>query len=256
MNLYILTMQFVTVDFTNLFRKGCCMKARIMSAAVALLVSVSVSMAQDVTPSIGAGSKAILFTFQGLSDLGAGNFNGGIGGKYFLSSAMAVRAGIEFKTVHQEIPAPVTPSEPLGKDGSMSATKFGISVAGEYHFLPGRVSPYVGAGLGFSSESNQLKTAETGTALLPPQQTTYKNIAIDSVDVNPGIGLNVGGIVGVEFFVTKEISLGAEYQIGYAMLSRSDEEQITVNRTDKTPMGSEWTIDINAKGGLMLSIYF
>ena len=40
--------------------------------------------ADDVTPSIELNSKAMRFSFSGLSVLGAGAFNGGFGGKYFI----------------------------------------------------------------------------------------------------------------------------------------------------------------------------
>ena len=52
--------------------------------ALILALFVCTSFAQKDGPFIGAGSKAVLFNFSGLANLGANNFDGGAGFKFFL----------------------------------------------------------------------------------------------------------------------------------------------------------------------------
>ncbi|MFZ1082168.1 MAG: outer membrane beta-barrel protein, partial [Candidatus Kryptoniota bacterium] len=93
------------------------------------------------------GSKAFLFDFSGLSDLGANAYMGGIGGKYFLSNQVAVRAMLEFG-LHDS-----TAKETEGANYTVDETMFGIEGAIEYHLpISSRVSPYVGGGVYFTTE--------------------------------------------------------------------------------------------------------
>jgi hypothetical protein len=225
------------------------MKARFLSAVVALLVSGSAVMAQDAS-SISAGSKAILFTFQGLNVLGVGTFNGGIGGKFFLSSPLAVRAAIQFASSNTVLKPAVAPTAPITEtDGSNSSTTFGVSAGVEYHFLTSRVSPYAGAEVLFSNTSTESKNVVTGNP--PPAQTVTKN----AIGGGAGTTIRVSGIAGVEFFLTKELSLGGEYQLGLNMVSRPDQEQTTGPTTTTTPVGGSTVIGIGT-AALTLSVYF
>lgn len=237
------------------------MKARLMAGVLGIVMAVSFACAEDFVTSVAPNSKAMLFTFKGLSSMEAGDFNGGIGAKYYLSSSTALRVGLEFMTASVALPAnPEALLNQTGIDGSASATKFGISAAVEYHLLPTRVSPYVGGGIGISSGSTEYKNPVVNDP--PPrvqiQQTTDKNFPVDTLGVtlNPGFEMNVGGIVGVEFFITKEISLSAEYQLFYSTTSFSDEEEIQGNLTQKTKMGSTSGLKISSIGGLTLAVYF
>ena len=48
----------------------------------------------QVTPTLGPGTTAVLFTFDGLNFLRADSFDGGAGFKYFLSEENALRVGL------------------------------------------------------------------------------------------------------------------------------------------------------------------
>ena len=123
---------------------------KVLLTAFALLVVASVSFGQEVMPSLTGGSKALLFSFGGLSNLGANNFNGGFGAKYYLSSSMAVRAGLQFASASTTTPANPAAGD-VGVDGSTSSTTIGVGAAIELHLATARVSPYIGAGVGFST---------------------------------------------------------------------------------------------------------
>lgn len=228
------------------FRKGFCMKVRFISGMVALLLSVSMAMAaEDVAGSITSGSKALLFTFSGLNSLGANAYNGGIGGKYFLNNALAIRASLQFTNNSTSTPA-VSPNT---LDGSSSSTRVGITAGGEYHLLTSRVSPYVGAALGLSSLTNDTKTSAVSAAT---QQET-KN----AIGSTAGMTFSIGALGGIEFFLTKELSLGAEYQLGWSSTSGYDQESTNgTNPTEKTKTGSSQFIGISNGGALTLSVYF
>ena len=216
-----------------------------------VMVPLSTYSADDVGSSIGLNSKAVLFDFSGLSFLGAGAFNGGFGAKYFLTDVLALRGSLQFLTVSQSVAA--NPSAgTTGTDGSTSATQFGLSAAAEYHLLKTRVSPYVGGGLSFSTMSTQSKPPVTGATA---QTTTKNKIAgevINGVTYDAGLNFGIDGLAGVEFFITKEVSLAAEYQLGYSVLSRYDQDVAGA----KTKVGSLNSFGISATGLLTLAFYF
>lgn len=231
------------------------MKARIISATVALLVSVSVAMAQDVMPSTGAGSKALLFSFQGF---GTGDFNGGIGGKFFLSNSLALRASVGMESANQEDLA--NPGTGLvGADGYQKAFQINASVGGEYHLLTSRVSPYVGAQVIFSSTSTESKNSDEAATATAIDQTTVKNRLAGELGYRSGTGIGLSALLGAEFFITKELSLSGEYNLGYMGLSRPDQESIrTINNVETkvtTKVGSYSVIGTGA-GALTVAIYF
>lgn len=229
------------------------MKARLMAGVLAVVLAASFAYAQDFTTSVAQGSKSMLFSFQGLSDLGAGDYNGGIGGKYFLSNNIGIRVGLVFGNYSQVVVA--NPGAGMtGTDGSRSGTEFGINAAVEYHLLPTRVSPYVGAGVSFTSASTEVKSMEVGNP--PPAQDVTKNSAAGVNGYYGGTELAVGGLVGVEFFLTKEVSLGAEYWVGYSSFSPADQEFTTGSITTTTKQNSSSYIELTSSGYLTLSIYF
>ena len=217
----------------------------------ALTMAVSFLSAQEVTPAIGAHSKALLFNFSGLNVLGANNYAGGIGAKFFLSPAMALRGGLQFgttnTTLHSAIPIPVGLTE---MEGSATSMNFGLNAALEMHMSPSRVSPYIGGLVGISSLSNETTPATIGAP--PVAGGTTKN----SVGSGAGMRLSAGGLCGIEFFLTKEISLSAEYMLGYSMVSPYDQEVTNAGTTTTTKGNSSWTINIATVGGLTLSVYF
>jgi opacity protein-like surface antigen len=221
-----------------------------ISLILALLFTVS--FAQDTHTFIGTGSKAVLFSFSGLSNLGANNFEGGAGMKYFLTAPLALRGALLVNASGSTIPANPGAGE-VGIDGSTSATTFGIEGALEYHLTTTRVTPYFGGGIGFSISSDESIPPVTGTA--PLYQVTTKN----RQGSGAGTTVNFFALMGVEYFIVNEISLSAEYRLGYNLLSPSDEE-VSSNRpgfvTQTTKGTSTHDFYLNSQGFLTLAIYF
>jgi opacity protein-like surface antigen len=197
---------------------------RKVSILLSALVLLSVSSAQSQTTFTGPsqGSKAILFNFQGLSTLNLNDYPAqyGIGGKYFISKEMAIRAMLLFGMNNQ-----TTKTTPEQTDNSLT---FGIGGALEYHLpLSASVSPYVGGGLAFSSSTNK---TNAGFGEAKSTSTTFQ----------------LGALAGVEYFFNQSLSLGAEYQLG-------------IISTSNSPFGGPKTSDFSfgiQTFGLTMSVYF
>ncbi len=230
---------------------------RILLSAVTLCLGVSLSMAQDVVPTLGAGSKAVLFSFGGLSFLSAGTFDGGVGARYYLSDAMSVRAGIQLTSASQSTPANPGAGQ-VGFDGSSSATVLGLEGAAEWHMGKGRVVPYLGVGAGLSTTSTDAKPAVAGAAPLtqPETKNGQLGLAINGTTYYGGTTFQVFALAGVEFFLYKELSLSAEYELGYMSTSRKDEEVTVGGTTTTTKLGSLSNLGITNSGLLTLAVYF
>jgi len=221
---------------------------KILLTAFALLVASSLSFGQEVMPSLTGGSKALLFSFGGLSNLSANSYLGGFGAKYYLSSSMAVRAGLMFTSNSTTTPANPGTGQ-VGVDGSTSNTTIGVGGAIELHMGTGRVSPYLGAGVQFSTTSTETKNAAVATPPAVPVQTVVKNAGGNTT-------FTVYGMAGFEFFLWKEVSLSGEYRVGFSSTSQKDQETTTGPTTTTIKQGSATQIGIAAQGVLTLGVYF
>ncbi len=232
------------------------MKKTVILLAILVLAS-TVAFGQDVVPSINAGSMGVLFQFSGLANIGAGAYQGGIGAKYFLSDRAAVRVAAQFQYAKDVLPANPAPGQ-RGTDGYMSGTTFGLLAAIEYHLGKGRARPYIGAGALFSTTSTDAKSA----VIAPFQQGEVKNqfggYTISNINFNPSTTFGVAGLFGVEFFLYKELSLSAEYQLMYGMISYKDRETIGggTTTTDPSPTGTGSKFGIFNDGSVILTVYF
>lgn len=231
------------------------MTTRLSLFALLSLFVLSSAVAQTEAPTLTTGSRALLFSFGGLANLNANAFDGGVGGKYYISNDWALRGGIQFATANRTIPANPGPGQ-VGTDGSQSAWRFGISAALEYHLTKNRVSPYVGGGMGFSLTRTESKNTVIGTGA----QTTRKNSAggetIEGATYVAGSAIGVYGLAGVEFFLVNEVSLAAEYRLGLTITSRADEEVTSGNTTVTTKVGGSTIFGVATGGALTLSVYF
>ncbi|MCG3121069.1 MAG: hypothetical protein ALAOOOJD_04016 [bacterium] len=232
------------------------MLKKLFAAVIAVGLLHTLAFGQGITPNLAKGTTALLFSFNGLSNLNAGDFDGGVGVKYYYKDGVALRLGLQFATASRDLPAN-PPAGLQGKDGEQSATRFGVSAAAEWHRGTGRANAYLGAGLGFATTSTESKSVALGTA----NQTVVKNY--DNGESIPGAGIFLGGtnfnlfaLLGAEFFVFKEVSLAAEYRLGFAKLSRADEEITSGNQTITTKVGGSSGVGISNSGVLTLAFYF
>jgi opacity protein-like surface antigen len=215
------------------------------SIFVVLIFSFSLLLAQETQSYYEAGAKGLTFSFNGFSP---GSFNGGIGGKYFLNTDLALKGGVLFSSARQTVPFQGT----SGVDGERKGSEFGVFVGIEKHLNTRRVSPYLGAGFEYASSSTERKTAEAD----PADQETIKNRAGGELGYQGGTTLAFAALFGCEFFVIKNLSLGAEYQLGYMKMSLKDEEDTVGNVTVTYKQGSYREYGVNSSGMLALTFYF
>jgi opacity protein-like surface antigen len=229
------------------------MKIQTLAGVLAIAGSISIASGQEFPTSVHGGAKALLFTFSGLSNLGANSYNGGVGGKYYLSDPLAIRGGLQFSYFSQNVAAN-PPAGTTGEDGSASAFRLGLNAAAEYHLTTNRLSPYFGGAINFTTTSTETETAVVGNP--PGPQTTTKNGTAGVAGFFGGLNFGLGLLAGAEFFLTREISLGAEYVLGFSMLSPYDQKVTSGSTTVTTEGNSSWTLNAASTGTLILAVYF
>ncbi len=101
----------------------------------------------------------------------------GIGAMIYLDN-FALRPTLQFGTTKQD------------NGTERSASIFGLGAAIIKHLNENRISPYYGAGLDFSSSKEDNSTERSASEF------------------------SIYGLLGVDFYITKNVSLGAEYNAG------------------------------------------
>ena len=221
---------------------------KVLGLFLAIAMLVSFSFSQDVMPAAKAGAKSLNFTFAGLGGFGIGasgplkgNF-AGFGASYFLSNDAAVRGALQVGLASTSTPSNA-PSGQSGTDGSTSAFTFGLAADYLMYMNAGRVRPYMGAGINFSTSTSDVKNPVVG------------NVAQDEIKGGTPTTFGLAGIMGAEFFVYSEISLSAEYQLNLISLtSVSDLTHSNPSSTVKQP--SMTNILGFGAAGATLHIYF
>jgi outer membrane protein W len=180
----------------------------------------------------------------------------------FLTDRMAVRVAAQFQYARDNGEAHPTGTD-RGIDGYKSGTTFGLLAAVEYHLGKGRARPYVGAGALFSTTSTDYKPTVTGPAPLYQGETKNElgGYTLGGITFTPSTTFGVAGLVGVEFFLYKELSLSAEYQIMFGMQSNKDQETNSGQPGARTQtyyptISSGSKLGIFNEGSLILTVYF
>jgi hypothetical protein len=129
---------------------GCTMKR----VAVALLIA-AVAGTSAWAQKTKAGDKAWLFTLSGLSNLGVGGYNGGLGLLYYLNDDLGLTVGLGFST------SSTTTKAPAGSGGAdETESSLGLTLSPGVRFniaSSGPVVGYAGVGVlvGISSETTE-----------------------------------------------------------------------------------------------------
>jgi opacity protein-like surface antigen len=199
---------------------------RFLLVALALVFVAGAVQAADVVTT--AGSKALVFQFNGLSNLGLGTYNGGIGMRYYLKDKLALRPGLELGLSQDKTKAGISGYS----DDKVTDMGFGLSLALEKHMTPVQsISPYIGAGAGFNISNNK---HEYSVSSNPTTGTTLKV-------TDKGMGFGVFGLAGFEWGFTNSVTLGGEYRLGLNIGSGKTETerqgQATVTSNDSSSFG-------------------
>lgn len=192
--------------------------------------------AQEETHQEDQKSKfGLIFSLSGLDDLRLNEFDGGIGGKYFLNERLALRGVLDLSvsSTNSEI------SSTLGSD-ELDSFSLGISSGVEFHFRGrDRMSPYLGAEFGVhTSSSNFTNTADT--------------ISLREVD-NDLISYRGGVFLGFEIYPVKFFSMSGEY--GLSLSFGSTKSTTTENNMVTRRESDAILLETSSKGLLILTFY-
>jgi len=168
---------------------------RLLLVFTALIVAANISFTQGTTPKTKEGSFGWLFTLGGLSNLGAGNYNDGVGAKYYIKDDLALRGGINFST--QSIPGSVE-----------NPQSYGINAGITYNWASeGAVVGYFGGMVGYGASKPFVGTGG------------------ETVDATTTV--SIGALSGFEWFPWNQISLGGEYQLMFTSEKSPQEDAST-----------------------------
>lgn len=133
-------------------------------------------------------------------------------GRFFLSDNMAVRLGFMFdiSTISDTQPDPANINN-IEKETDR-ITDFGLMPGIEIHFpLGNRVSPYVGAELGFTTRSTKYEYS-----------TNFNNDNITQTGIGGFTQFGLNMLVGTDVAIYKGLYLGAEFGFGFSTTSFPD----------------------------------
>jgi opacity protein-like surface antigen len=205
-----------------------------------LVVVLLVGAASAATVPTSKGDKAMVFTFHGLNDLDLTGYGHewGVGMRYYISDMGAIRAGLEFG---QDSWTEKGLAEGV-EDRENKESSFGLELNYERHLEAAckSVSPYLGAGGGFWSWKSEDEVFATRAN---PKWTETES------------GFYVQAIAGFEWGFTECMTLGGEYELGWASGSWKDEydngegSTETVDEEDFSFMGFN-------TASLFLSVYW
>jgi opacity protein-like surface antigen len=211
---------------------GCTMKR----VAVALLIA-AVAGTSAWAQKTKEGDKAWLFTLSGLSNLGVGGYNGGLGLLYYLNDDLGLTVGLGFSTSSTTTKAPTGG----GEDETKSSLELTLSPGVRFNIASsGPVVGYAGVGVlvGISSE-------------------TTKNLRYikDDKEEKSSTSIGAGVTVGAEWFAWSNVSLGASYSLAFTTSSGKTKTTLS-GKTTEQHAPSTTTIATTPSGAFTLSIYW
>lgn len=173
-----------------------------------------------------------LFHGSGASSGNPFSLNNGmnqIRGRYFLSSSMAIRAGLNISASNTRDNFAENP-DGSGATGTAKQSSMGISLMPgfEKHFAgTNRLSTYVGADLLIGIRSASQKTENSdGSAYVKDLSIDYKGGWANG-GARGGFDFGVRGVAGADFYFIPNVYLGAEFGWGFVASKASKIERTT-----------------------------
>jgi opacity protein-like surface antigen len=204
--------------------------------AVALLIA-AVAGTSAWAQKTKAGDKAWLFTLSGLSNLGVGGYNGGLGLLYYLNDDLGLTVGLGFSTSSTTTKAPTGG----GEDETKSSLELTLSPGVRFNIASsGPVVGYAGVGVvvGISSETTE-----------NPNHVSGNKVETSSTRIGAGV------TVGAEWFAWSNVSLGASYSLAFTT-SSGKTKTTSGGTTTEQDAPSTTTIATTPSGAFTLSIYW
>jgi hypothetical protein len=219
---------------------------------VLALVCGPVLAGETVKPITKAGSKALLFDLGGLAALSAGNYQGGLGFKYYISSGFAVRAALGFGSSSETTKNPSTvvplPANQLG-ESKLTDMAFTIAPGIQYNLVTtNAVVAYAGAQISYTSRNQERTGNNAGLGVGFVKDNSYKTSS--SI-------FGAAAFIGVEWFPWDNISFAGEYRFGFSSSSGKSESSSTAGSASQdAPSSTEFGISSANGANLTLAVYF
>ena len=174
------------------------------------------------------GDKGLCFSVSGLSTVSIGQYEGGIGGKYWISNKLALISSIGFSAQRQ-----TSSSIADYTDSKYTTSTFSIFGGVEDHFfIKKKISPYLGGGLRFSIARS---TSYDPIPKENPPPTATKKYTSDTWSAG------VRGSIGIEFFFSDWVSLAGQYQIDYNTRSTTNKRILVGGESVNDSYGNKYT---------------
>lgn len=156
--------------------------------------------------------------------------------RYFMTSDMAIRAGLGFGYGQSK--------NYLDVDGNnystASSNSFTVAAGIEQHFGSGKFSPYLGAQGSVTNSSDKVVTK------IGDNETTSKN-------PNGYLGFGLNAIFGADFYLLPSFYIGAEFAPGLVFTKFKDE---TLDGTTVTKGGSSINFNLASASGIKIGFRF
>ena len=192
---------------------------KLLLVLLVVALGANLALAGDAAkPLTKSGQTALLFDLNGLAGLGAGNFEGGFGGKYYIANHFALRLGLGFTYNTQTDKNPATPPLPTNVLSESKRTTFSVTVAPgiQYNVVTsGPVVGYIGGQVSFTTNSDNRDGNSNGLGAGFTNSASYKVT---------GTTFGVALFIGAEWFAWDNISLAAEYRLGFSTTSGKTEQ--------------------------------
>jgi len=224
---------------------------QLLAIVLVLTVAFGTAVAADNSKPIQkSGSTALMFDLGGLAALSAGNYQGGLGVKYYISNGVAVRAGIGFgmsstTTKNTADPIPTTQQS----ESKLSSTTFSIAPGIQYNFATAAaVVAYVGAQVSFTSSNSK----RTGNANSFGVGFSKDHEYTESTSTFGG-----AAFVGVEWFPWDNISFAGEYRFSFSSTTGTTESKNATTSTKvDAPSSTAFGIGSGNSAALTLCVFF
>jgi hypothetical protein len=169
---------------------------------VVIAIAVAGMSAQDANRCrTKAGDMSMLFTLNGLQDLGAGNYNGGVGLGFYLIDGIQLRFGLGYGSSSETVGEGAT-------EAKESSSSLSFVPAVRLNLLKSStVVGYTGLQLGYTMNSTSTEAGGTETGS------------------TSGSTIGVGALLGAEWFPWENVSLGLEYGLGFSTSSSTSKDQ-------------------------------
>jgi opacity protein-like surface antigen len=217
---------------------------------VVMLVSCGVVFAAEPKPIAYTGAKALMFDLGGLANLAAGDYGGGLGFKYYLGSDLALRMSLGFNTSTVTTKNLVTPLPATQMaESRLTHTDLTLGPAVTYNFAKvSTVAAYAGGMFFFTWAKDRREGNSASLAVGYDNGEAYRSSSTT---------VGFGGLLGVEWWPWENVSLSAEYRLGYSHTTSETESSTTATSvTVDGPTTNGFGLGSANSGALTLAIYF